>query len=347
MEQTQLTIEQLEASKTGNKTKDRINFIQAWEKIYFSDTNEDSELFHYIVNELDELLPKNIAQFTQDMRENSVGWVTYLMERAKQVDEGYDPDRAYKLIHLAIKQLRREVNEQVDETTKVAFTATNDYDEKLIREVLNISTEFEIFQVPLSEAYFILSSVALAREDETAAINALAQANQWNPVFMPALLYIGQYFKSRNIVERLRMISSFAANIAIQPESIGGALRLVGYSYYLDGKYEKAYACYHESLRYGDNPPPTTNDEINAILIALNLEEPPTLSSREVRDLFLGERFFPGPSEVAFRTLKNVITDLFEEQKYLLVIEYAQVYLESKLDLTVEKLLRLAKEHLS
>lgn len=58
MEQTQLTIEQLEASKTGNKTKDRINFIQAWEKIYFSDTNEDSELFHYIVNELDELLPK-------------------------------------------------------------------------------------------------------------------------------------------------------------------------------------------------------------------------------------------------------------------------------------------------
>ncbi|MFA6942566.1 MAG: hypothetical protein WCQ71_01770, partial [Bacilli bacterium] len=108
----------------------------------------------------------------------------------------------------------------------------------------------------------------------------------------------------------------------------------------------QAYACYHESLRYG-KAGKGVSAEIDAILAAMDKTEVYTPKKKEIKDLFLGDKFFPGPSSMAFDALKNTIRRLFDETEYSLVIDYADEFLKTKSDAMVLKLRRLALEHLA
>lgn len=346
MDKKEQVINQIEESKTGNRSRDRLNLIRKREAYRYRNEPFSEAILLYLNNELDSLLPANLYQFTKDMLSERMLWIEFLIDRASEVVEGYDLNRAHKLIKLAINELEKDVDAS-DITTPV-FSVNTLYEEELIRNVLNIPTKYEIIEGPHSEAYFVLATISFMRGAEGEGINALTTANHWNPVSLPVLLYIGNYFKMRKVLDKLEMVSMLAGQIAIDPDHIGEALRLIGYSYYLRGRHKQAYCCYHESLRYGTQlDGETVNDEMNAILLALGEKEPRILTKREINELFLGEKFYPGPSQMAFATLKKIIRKTFEDGDYLQTIEYAEIHLKTKRDLEVEKLLRLAKEHLA
>ncbi|HMM00973.1 MAG TPA: hypothetical protein PKC96_06545 [Bacilli bacterium] len=337
--------EKIEKTLTGNRLKDRRFLILEWQALSISSSLLSDGLLQYVENQIDEVLPLNINRFTKDMELNPDLWVTYLLHRAGQYTSGYPLEKAFKLCRLAVNELESH-NPRINDQKMQYFAVEDPYEETLIKSVLNAPGPFQVIDLPFAEAYYLLAEILFAMGDEIQAVNFLGLANNWNPVSVPILMRISEFFKEKKIVDKLMMVGKFAASIVTDQDMLGVIIRFVGYAYYLDGKYPQAYACYHESLRYG-KAGKGVSAEIDAILAAMDKTEVYTPKKKEIKDLFLGDKFFPGPSSMAFDALKNTIRRLFDEKEYSLVIDYADEYLKTKSDAMVLKLRRLALEHLA
>ena len=301
-------------------------------------------LFTRLEDLIDALLPLQRKRFTKDMLENADLWVRYLFERSQSLLTANESERALALLLLLESYIGPKA--PTNQPNKHEFFSLNDdYQLILFKEVLNYQYPVNLTQYDYSTLYYALYWANYSSGHLDQAIVQLGIANSWNPVSLPILLAIADFFKEKKVPDRLEMVAKFAANIAITFDDLGAALRYVGFSYYLNGKHEKAYACYYQSLRYGGDTKGVSN-EINAILLAMGKEKTYQLARRELRDLFAGEDFFPEVSKNALRALKRTIITNYEEEAYTEVIRFAQIYLKLKSDATITKLMNRAIEHL-
>lgn len=335
----------IEQKITGNRIKDRKFLIDKWAELSAESSFFSSTLLNYVENQIDEALPIGLTRFTKDMEKDVDLWVSYLLQRASQYVSGFPLEKAYKMCRMAVTELESHNPRSAD--NKMQYFAVNSpFEETLLKSVMNAPGPFQVIDMPYAEAYSLFADILFNMGEEIQAVNFLGLANNWDPVSLPILLRISEFFKEKKIADKLMMVAKFAASITVDSDLLGDTLRYVGYAYYLDGKHEQAYACYHESLRYGGNTK-GASAEIDAILAGMGKNEVYTPKRHEIKDLFIGDKFYPGPSQIAFDALKNTIRRMFDEGEYALVIDYADQYNKLKSDATVTKLKRMAMEHLA
>ncbi|MGI6714480.1 MAG: hypothetical protein ACOX3K_05510 [Bacilli bacterium] len=338
---------EIQSYLTGNRIKDRNTLLLEWVHHQEArDQLDDPESFFSELEELiDAYLPLQRKRFTKDMLENAELWVRYLFDRAQRLLTKEKYEDALILLQLLESHLGPKAPDNPPNRHEF-FSLDNYYQYYLLKEVLNYQHGVNLTQYDYSTLYYALyfANLHLGRADE--AMMQLGIANSWNPVSLPVLLAICEFFKDKRVPDRLLIVGKFAVNVAIYPDEIGDALRFVGFAYYLHGKHEKAYACYYQSLRFGGDTKGASS-EINAILLALGQDKTYQLSRRELRDLFAGEDFFPDVSKNALRALKKTIVTKYEEEAFTEVIHYGEIYLALKPDPTVAKLVARAVEKLN
>lgn len=340
-------IKTIQSDLTGNRLKDRATLLYEW--IQYQDQRDQLDdpvrFFDTLEALIDANLPLQRKRFTKDMIESSELWVRYLFERAQKLLTLEQYEESLNLLQLLESHLAPKAPDNPPNRHEF-FSLDNYYQYYLLKEVLNYQHAVNLTQYDYSSLYYALyfANLKLGKAEE--ALMQLGIANAWNPVSLPVLLAICEFFKEKRIPDRLLVVAKFAVNVAIYPDEIGEALRYVGFAYYLHGKHEKAYACYYQSLRFGGDTKGASS-EINAILLALGKEKIYPLTTREIRDLFTGEDFYPDVSKNALRALKKTIITKYEEEEFTEVIHYGEIHLRLKADPTVSKLLARAVDKLN
>lgn len=339
----QTLMETIIKALTGNRIVDRNFLLDQWLKAKKESESENDELLYFIEENIDQLLPKK-DKFAKDMLPKRHLWIDYLISRAMRFNETYPLEEAQKRIKMAINELEAQ-NPRAKKEKVNYFSVEDPFEQAVIKNTIKLPGEVIFISEPFAFAYLVMGIITFARGREDEGASYIGIANSWNPASYFILSHISMYFKRRKLADKLAMISRYSVAIARNASALGESLRMAGYSYYLHGQFERAYACYHESLRFGGYLD-DANAELDAILTAMG-RKAYTLKRREVKDLFIGEQFTPEPNKDMLSLLKKTIIRQFEDKNYLQAIEYSDDYLSLEKDQTITKIRRLSLEHLA
>lgn len=333
----------LKANITGNRTKDRVFLVDAYKiavKNQFS-----SPVIQFLESSLDQSLPLSDKRFTKDMKDDQEFWIHFLFTQATTYGEKLAPERALVYMNLLINETENESPRKFD-NKNTYFYFSEPLEEHLLVNILNFRNQVRYAEYNYAAFYHLYARILFDLDREMEAIGFLGVANSWNPTDPAIMFDICYFYKEKKVADRLLFLGQWLMNFVFDKEMIGDALRLVGYGYFLNGKYEKAYACYYESLRYGGDIR-GSSAEIKSILNAMNVHDTYDLSKKELSELFLGEKFFPGPSTNGFNALRSAAKKMYESEEWVDAIRYAEKYLAIKNDNNLVKLVNRAKTHLN
>lgn len=333
----------LKANITGNRTKDRVFLVDAYKialKNQFS-----APVLQFLEKSIDASLPVSDKRFTKDMKDDQEFWINFLFSQALGYGEKVEAERALVYMNFLINETENESPRKFD-NKNTYFYFNEPLEEQLLVNILNFRQQVRYAEYNYAAFYHLYARILFDLDREMEAIGFLGVANSWNPTDAAIMFDICYFYKEKKVADRLLFLAQWMMHFVFDKESIGDGLRLVGYGYFLNGKYERAYACYYESLRYGGDTH-GSSAEIKAILQAMNVHDTYDISKRELNELFLGEKFVPGPSIQGFNTLKSTAKKMYEAEEYADAIRYAEKYLILKNDSSLVKLVARAKLHLN
>ncbi len=307
---------------TGNNELDRYNIFNYIIENFTPDQTEAEILVlaaTFLANSYQEIV--NEIRANPDML---VPVCLYLMVEEK-ISIIRRADIGNALVHYSdnyAKTLEQKANK------KPLFNFTNEY-EKLLFSRLSQQNSAEVaVEYPFFKVYYERGLIYETLNDYNNAFRMFSKAHQWNPFNPKAVTKILDGLKYDRRADDLMRLGYWYLQVVYSLPNISSALRYCGYSLYLDGEFEKAYAFYFQSIVYsGDTAiPDSLNKEISSVLSALKQSEPYELKMKDLKKMFAYSKEKPFPSEIVFDTIRTLIIDHYTHERYTDVLRYATNY---------------------
>lgn len=242
-------------------------------------------------------------------------------------DGQIDVFKRKKIADLLVEYAKKRKPTNEPEKGRFNYNLTSNFEKKFYQKVANTAPGENLEEFPYYAIYYEAAYVYIELGQQVASFPLLGHAHQWNP-FSPKVIHqICEWVKREQDEANLMRISSWFLRVVYSFDYIGIAMRYVGYSYYLTGEYEKAYAFYYQSLRYEEKGvTPNLNDEMNEILAKLGIEEPYELTPSDLKKLFPNAQERPVPSETVFDVVRELMVEHFYKEEYTEVLRFAPHY---------------------
>lgn len=319
---TDYTYDKLKIALTGDFYGDQkiiFNFI--FERIISGDKYIPTDILllasNYLVDDKD--------KFRRLLYTNEDAFVSVILLILR--DRDIDVFKRKKIADLLVSYAKGRKNSNEPSKGRYNYNLTSNFEKKFYQKVANTAEGENLEHFPFYAIYYEAAYIYIELGQHVAAFPLLGLAHQWNP-FSPKVIHqICEWVKREEDSENLFRISSWFLRVVYSFDFIGIAMRFIGYSYYLVGEYEKAYAFYFQSLRYEEKGiTPNLNKEIMEILDKLNIEKPYELTHRDIKSLFPAPADRPLPNETVFDVVRDLMIEHFYAKEYTEVLRFAPHY---------------------
>ncbi len=315
--------EKISMALTGNFDRDR-DFVLSYvfERIAHGDKYIATEILALALN----YLPTGVDALTTFLVNNNEKPVAFILLALR--DSKIDIFTRRKVADMLVTYAKKR--EPTNEPTKgrFAYNLTSPFEKLFYEKVANTAKGENLEEFPYFAIFYEAAHIYLELGQQISAFPLLGLAHQWNPFSPKVINHICEFIKQENDIDNLMRLSTWFLRVVYSFDFIGIAMRYIGYAYFKQKEYEKAYAFYYQSLIYEEKGvTPNLNEELMQIIHALGKEEPYELSKREIKQLFprLEER--PLPNETVFDVVRDLMVRHYNDGEYTEVLRFATDYL--------------------
>lgn len=227
---------------------------------------------------------------------------------------------------------------------KPQFSFSNEYEEAIYGKLSGQNPRDVAVSFPFNKIYYERGLIYETMEDYQNAFRLYSKAHQWNPFNPKPIIKILDALKHDRRPEDLLRLAQWYLQVVYSMPNISIALRYAAYAYYLMGNFQEAYAYYYQSIVYDESIPPFLNEEIASVLAAMKIAAPYELTRKEIKNLFAFTQTKPFPSEAAFDTIRTLIIDHYNNERYVDVLRYATHYvIHRPYDDKINRILKVSK----
>lgn len=310
-------------SLTGYRAEDRMRIFSYFKTLDYE--VKDENYFAYL-RVTYSYIPMKLTDLSENDIEKDPNLIIGLfMAIATELEEVPLPRRIDIMDYVSNFVQKRSPRNAINDNTLI-YDFSLDFEEEVYKMLSGTSVPLTKQIYPYATIYLVYGDLLHEYGDYISAMGMYARANSWNPVSPLIISRACDYFANIKDSQQLLQVANLMLKVSYTPHHIAEAMQYLGYGFFLEGEYEKAYAFYYVSLKYDDTSKEGLNEQISATLTALKVKEPYKVTKKMINELFIGSAFVPKVNHRLFQTLRRYIIDNYIKEDYIEVLEYGAYY---------------------